>query len=295
METKPKDTNVEVYAAPPRPTINRFHSTSWETLSKEYPRLGALANFFPVAILVKYISLTKDVLVGSKRTPQIILQFYNAFITALNKVDELFCFLVITEGIDVLIKRYKSHSGTSIIWILMVFFIDYLANIVNHVLRLVMSKYHINKSETSKLDAASAATAGATDEQHKVPQEKPLKLGDEELPHLTELLNTTKSTLPRVSELRDFVIRDTFQRDYITLIKDKANSVIEPRKEQAFTLVKPAYDSAMDTVRSVTTRYEANLNEENSSIPRALYTTGLQLGTRTVRSWSDSLFPIKTE
>ena len=291
METKPNDTSVEAYAQAHGPNINRFHSTTWKTLTEEYPRLGAITNFFPVAILVKYISLTKDVFVGNKRTPQIILRLYNASVSAANRIDELFCFLVITEGIDVLVKRYKSHPGTSILWILMVFFIDYLANIVNHVLRMIMSKYRVNKSEPAQLDAASEAA----DEQQKVPQEKPLKLGDEELPHLTELLNTTKSTLPHVSEIRDFVIRDTFPRDYITLIRDKANSVIEPRKEQAFTLVKPAYDSAMDTVRSVTTRYEANLNEENSSIPRALYTTGLELGTRTVRSWSDTLFPIKTE
>lgn len=84
------------------------------------------------------------------------------------------------------------------------------------------------------------------------------------LPHLNELSSTTKSLK------KD--LQDKVNIDYIQPTKLKANKLIVEPTQNAY--------------KSVSETYETHLNKENNNVPRALYSTGRDLGNTTLKKFN---------
>ncbi|KAG0667451.1 hypothetical protein C6P45_005469 [Maudiozyma exigua] len=84
------------------------------------------------------------------------------------------------------------------------------------------------------------------------------------LPHLNELSSTTKSLKKDLQEKVNI--------DYIQPTKLKANKLIVEPTQNAY--------------KSVSETYETHLNKENNNVPRALYSTGRDLGNTTLKKFN---------
>lgn len=191
----------------------------------------------------------------SNRFSQVLLQ---KIMILLTKLDNLLAVLIFKKGIDNFINVLNNEkNGKFGIWILW-FFIDYLANCSNHILKeLIIKPLNLpynNNTYTTTTTAHNTASNNTSD-------------GNNKLPHLTELTATT-----------------------LTLSKDIQNKVqcgiVEPTKDNVkkhFDLyIKPTVDQAKETYKTVSDRYETKLKENDESIPKALYSTGLDIGNETI-------------
>ena len=84
------------------------------------------------------------------------------------------------------------------------------------------------------------------------------------LPHLDELSSTTKSLK-------------------IDLTNKVHNNYIQPTKEKANKLI---VEPTQNVYKSVSETYETNLNKENNNVPRALYSTGRDIGNTTLKKFN---------
>lgn len=84
-----------------------------------------------------------------------------------------------------------------------------------------------------------------------------------EMPHLSELSTTTRSIK------NDLQLK--VNNDYIKPTKVKATKLLEP---------------TLNTYKSVSETYETNLSKENNNIPKALYSTGKDLGNMTLKKFN---------
>lgn len=84
------------------------------------------------------------------------------------------------------------------------------------------------------------------------------------LPHLDELSSTTKS----------------LKKDLTNKVHD---NYIQPTKEKANKLI---VEPTQNVYKSVSETYETHLNKENNNVPRALYSTGRDLGNTTLKKFN---------
>lgn len=167
------------------------------------------------------------------------------FIQFLIKLDSFLAILIFNKGIDMFIDEWKGkRNGKFGIWIFW-FLIDYLANVSNHLLKeLIIKPLNFKHNKTENLDQ-----------------------DDTNLPHLNELSSTTK--------------------DLSKQIQNKVqNEIVDPTRDNVLKqfdqYIKPTMDQAKETYKTVSTKYETNLKENDESIPRAIYTTGLDIGNETM-------------
>ncbi|CCF55765.1 hypothetical protein KAFR_0A03300 [Kazachstania africana CBS 2517] len=101
-------------------------------------KVMSIAQSFPVVIgfiqwaMESEINLVNRIL-DSKMTPALLKYMYARFITLFQKVDNLFEFLVLREGVDSIIKDFQNHNNRMGFWVFW-FYIDYMANVFNTLL-----------------------------------------------------------------------------------------------------------------------------------------------------------------
>lgn len=227
-------------------------SATWAELEK-YPLVKSTVDKISQLPLVHKV-YDQTVCVSNRITSHKYLQSDRAqyviqnFLQLLIKLDSLLAVLIFNKGVDTFIDEWRGkrngHLGIWIVW----FFIDYLANCSNHILKELIIKplnfKHVSTEENLDQDDANT-----------------------NLPHLNELTSTTKS----------------LSRDLQNKVQ---NDIVEPTKgnvkKQFDQYIKPTVDSAKETYKTVSAKYETNLKENDESIPKAIYTTGLSIGSETI-------------
>ncbi|CAL9731689.1 hypothetical protein MOUN0_M03158 [Monosporozyma unispora] len=243
-------------AATETPTIetshqSKFELATWNEIGK-YPVVQETVEKVTHSTIFKTIhdrtltltsKITSSKYFQSERAQYIIQRF----LTLLLKLDSLLAVILFNKGIDSFIAEWDGkRNGKVGIWILW-FFIDYLANVSNHILKeLIIKPLHFTSSESTPTDNLDQ---------------------DDALPHLTELTSTTKNLSKDIHQ--------RVQTDYVEPTRDNM-------KKQFDQFIKPKVDQAKETYKAVSTKYETKLKENDSSIPRAIYTTGLDIGNETI-------------
>ncbi|CCD23561.1 Pln1p NDAI_0B05280 [Naumovozyma dairenensis CBS 421] len=191
--------------------------------------------------------------------PPVIKKGINKVLMFLMSIDQLINLLVFREGIDSFLKTYKNHSNHVGVWILW-FIVDYFANISNIILHeFVIKPLHLNisKKNNETPEESIKNITGKSDGKKTIAS----------LPHLAELSNTTRS-------LREDLQSRVTNSNYITQTKDKAYEKLD-------SIMKPTYDSAKETYKTVSDSYESNLHKSDS-VPRAIVSTGVEIGSLTL-------------
>lgn len=240
-------------------TDKKYHSATLNEISK-YPMVKDTLNRLNNLPLFK--KLYNQPLVISEniwksnnflQSNNFIQNIFQKILTFLTKLDNLLAILIFNKGIDNFIDTLNNKkNGTFGIWILW-FFIDYLANCSNHILKELIMK-PLNLSYNTKPPATSFSSDSTIDSNNT-------------LPHLTELTSTTLN----------------LSKD----IQNKVhNDILEPTKDNIkkhFDLyIKPTVDQAKETYKTVSDKYEAKLKENDKSIPKTIYSTGLDIGNETI-------------
>ena len=177
------------------------------------------------------------------------------FLIFLTKLDNLLAILIFNKGIDNFIDILNNEkNGKFGIWILW-FCIDYLANCSNHILKELIIK-PLNLSYNTTTTTSPSASSGNT-----------INNSSNALPHLTELTSTT------LTLSKD--IQNKVQNDILEPTKDNV-------KKQFDLYIKPTVEQAKETYKTVSDKYETKLKENDKSIPKAIYSTGLDIGNETI-------------
>ena len=200
----------------------------------------------------------------SSNSPRLVKQLVAAGKDGVFKLDELVNLLVFKEGVDGLLYDWKSHSGTPGIWLVW-FFVDYIANISNTLLREFLIKpLHLQGS-------APAKEIGSTGDDNKVSDSS-------SLPHVAELSSTTRNASQEIqSKVKSNYIDPT--RD---LAKEKYDAIVKPTTDKLQSVyIDPTKTKLNETYQRFTTVYENNLSK-SESVPKAIVSTGLDLGNATI-------------
>lgn len=233
------------------PSQTKFESATLNEIGK-YPLVQSTVDKVSHFTLFqsvhnKTVSLGSNVISSkffqSERAQYVI----QSLLSVLMKLDSLLAVIIFNKGIDNFIAEWDGKkNGKFGVWILW-FFIDYLANVSNHILKeLIIKPLNFTSSTTIPSDNLDQ---------------------DDSLPHLAELTSTTK-TLSKD-------IHQKVQTNYVEPTKDNL-------KTQFDQYIKPTVDQAKETYKTVSDKYESKLKENDSSVPKAIYTTGLDIGNETI-------------
>lgn len=167
-----------------KPSVELPQAT-WSHLQR-YPALSKFIKYAeslpPVERLISFnlvvLGSVNQWVSESSSSPRLVKQVVAAGKEGAFKLDELVNLLVFKEGVDGLLYNWKSHSNTPGIWLVW-FFVDYVANISNTLLREFLIKpLHLQGSTASK-------EIGSSGEENKVTDAS-------SLPHVAELSSTTR-------------------------------------------------------------------------------------------------------
>lgn len=259
----------------------QFYQSSTLSHLDRYPRLLDFINYIlSFTIVSSIISMfsnvafgLKRVLIDSSNTPRLIGIFYDGCIFFLRKMDDMIHILVLRDGLDMFYTQLFQHNNRAGLWIVY-FLLDYTANVLNFIIREVILKpFHSMRNESPD---------GELNEYTQF----------QELPHIKELANTTRTIGRGVSKLNSDYIRTTKERFGSQCIKpinervESTKSFVAEKMEETKTfvnekydeLVKPHYDSAYKTFSE---NYEGNFTYADS-IPRSIISTGVDLSTITL-------------
>lgn len=249
QNTRNDNNDIRTYHSATLNEINKYPIVK-DTFNKFYNSSSLLNKFFTQAFIIsKKIWKSNHFLQSNEKLQDI----FQRFLFLLIKLDNLFAVLIFEKGIDHFITVLQNEkNGTFGIWILL-FFIDFLADCSNYLLRELIIK-PLNLSHSTASASTSSASNNAVSNENS-------------LPHLTELTSTT-----------------------LTLSKDIQNKVqndiLEPAKDNVKKhfdfYIKPTVDQARETYKTVSNKYEMKLKENNSSISKAIYSTGLDIGNETI-------------
>ncbi|SCV03687.1 LANO_0G05644g1_1 [Lachancea nothofagi CBS 11611] len=276
--------NNSVRVVVDKDTVSRFASCQSATLNhlNKYETLTNSLNYLlsysvvssTISAVLTILYRVKMVAVESPKSPQLVKKGYQAGVSGLHKIDELFNLLVLREGLDEFLSQYRSHSGKAGLWVLL-YMVDYVANVSNLVLKeLVVKPLNLGKKASGPAAAAhEIETNGVSETGHT---------DAKNLPHIKELAGTTRSLSHELqSKLQSNYIGPTktkLQQEYIEPTKDKINGTREFVSEKYGEFIKPTYSAAYQTVSE---KYEGNLSK-SESVPRAIVSTGVDLGHMTL-------------
>lgn len=226
-----------------------LHLQSWDHL-QQYPLVTEYLNklnslpyvSYIQARIVSILTFTKAQIDGVAKSSKFTEGIIQRIIKMVSIVDTLFELVVLNEGVDSFIAKLEAHSNKIGMWCLL-FLVDYLANIFNILLKEFVLK-------PFKLTSVTQHSSSAETKKN------------EELPHVAELTSTTRSLS------KD--LQSKVQNDYI-----------QPTKNKITARLEPTYNQAIETYKTVSSTYENNLNK-SESIPRALYSTGIDIGSLTI-------------
>lgn len=238
-----------------------------ERNSKQIRAVPAVEKTFAVSLAV--LLKAKELLVDSPKSPAVAKKGYSLLKYSVHKFDNLFAIVVLQAGFDALFKEWQNHSNTPGLWLAW-FYIDYLANVTNILLKeFVIKPFKLNTLSSQKNPEESS------------------------LPHVNELSELTQSISKDIQDKvhADYInpTKDIALQKYEALVKPTAEKLqseyLDPTREklnaQFDILVKPTYESAKETYQTVSTTYENNLSK-TESIPRAIVTTGMDISNLTI-------------
>ena len=254
-----------------KPSVELPQAT-WSHLQR-YPALSKFIKYAeslpPVERLISFnlvvLGSVNQWVSESSSSPRLVKQLVAVGKDGAFKLDELVNLLVFKEGVDGLLYDWKSHSNTPGIWLLW-FFVDYVANISNTLLREFLVKpLHLQGS------AASKEIGSASGEDNKVSDSS-------SLPHVAELSSTTRNASHEIqSKVKSNYIDPT--RD---LAKEKYDAIVKPTTDKLQSVyIDPTKSKLNETYQRFTTVYENNLSK-SESVPKAIVSTGLDLGNATI-------------
>ncbi|CDO94751.1 unnamed protein product [Kluyveromyces dobzhanskii CBS 2104] len=234
-----------------KPSTEKF-ATQYATVNhlNKYPTLTKVVNgilsISLVSKLVSTISLAlfqfKLKVIENPRTPSFVKNSFNRSVAVLKKLDEFINTLLFREGVDAFISEYQDHGKLGF-WVAY-FAVDYFANVVNYTVKeLILKPFSLVKDEPHPSSAGRSV----------------------DLPHFKELSNTTKDVLEPTKEK----------------VVAQYDNLVKPAKDgysQAVSSAKETYSTAFKTVSD---KYDTNL-KETDSVPRAILTTGSDLGSLTI-------------
>lgn len=202
--------------------------------------------------------------------------------------DSIVALFVFEIGINCFISNYKKKNGKLGSWVIF-FIIDYIANVINHLLLgLIIKPFKFVQAKTNGKGKEVAT--------------------DSNLPHVEELTVNTKELSKQIGEkvnketitakameykgkyvdqTKDKALE--YKDKYVGQAKDTAIKYTEPYVEHAKELTEPYVEQAKDTIKIVTENYESNLKKNDDNIPKAIYNTGLELGSLTVEKINNGL------
>lgn len=287
----------------PKPDIKIvFNKETIEKFAQNSPTLNHLQKYHALSTVIKYclslplistiLSFTistnarlRTTLVDSPRSPYLVKIGYKHIQNVIWKFDELFNLLVLREGIDSLINESKTaHSGyVPGLWLLW-FCIDYFANFTDTLLKeFIVKPFKLSQSKIASKGKENVICNGDVKE-----LESPGSLR-----HIKELTTTTKTISKDIQDKinSNYITptKDIAKKNYDNYIKpttDKINTIyVDPTKKKINTqldyFVKPTVDTAKSTYKTVSSKYEDNLNKSDS-IPRAIVFTGIDIGSITI-------------
>lgn len=234
-----------------KPVTDKF-ATQYATVNhlNKYPVvLGFVDAVLSFTLVAKIVSMVSMVLyefrvrvLDSSKTPSFVKQASNYFVAGIKKLDEVVNVLILREGIDAFLSEYHD-KGKAGLW-MGYFIVDYFANVMNHLIREVVLKRFSGSKEEKRVQSAG---------------------GSIDLPHVKELRTTTREAFEPTKE--KVVAR------YDTLVK--------PAKETYTTAVSTAKETYSSAYKTISEKYDSKL-KETDSVPRAILSTGTDLGTMTV-------------
>lgn len=197
----------------------------------------------------------KTKVIDSGKTPAVVKKLFNYSVAGLKKLDEFVNTMVFREGIDAFLNEYREHGSLG--WWIAYFTVDYYANLVNYLVKeFILKPLSLIKDDASSrvsLAAASSSTA---------------------LPHFKELTNNTKDVLEPTKEK----------------VFAKYDTLVKPAKETYTHAISTAKETYSTAYKTVSEKYDTNL-KETDSVPRAILTTGSDLGSLTLerlKKYNDS-------
>lgn len=247
-----------------KPVIDKF-ATQYASINhlNKYPVVMRWINTILCLPLVSRVLSTislivfqfKTKVIDSGKTPAVVKKLFNYSVARLKKLDEFVNTMVFREGIDAFLNEYREHGSLG--WWIAYFTVDYYANLVNYLVKeFILKPLSLIKDDASSrvsLAAASSSTA---------------------LPHFKELTNTTKDVLEPTKEK----------------VFAKYDTLVKPAKETYTHAISTAKETYSTAYKTVSEKYDTNL-KETDSVPRAILTTGSDLGSLTLerlKKYNDS-------
>ncbi|CAB4254598.1 similar to Saccharomyces cerevisiae YKR046C PET10 Protein of unknown function that co-purifies with lipid particles [Maudiozyma barnettii] len=247
-----------------------YESATYDHL-KKYDALYVYADKYVPQVILTWLALlvtstqsavNRVISTGfeSNYVPHSFKTLFNKLLSKAMALDGLLNYLVLDEGVGSFKKSWDKQGGVPGVWCLY-FTLDYIANCFNVLLqRLVVVPLNLgsvsDSSNSSNNNTSGVSETSATNSSDTV------ESGN--LPHLDELSSTTKSL---TQDLHAKV-----QNDYIQPTKEKANKLILEPTQNAY--------------KSVSETYGTHLNKQNNNVPKALYSTGREIGNTTLKRFN---------
>ncbi|SMN19313.1 similar to Saccharomyces cerevisiae YKR046C PET10 Protein of unknown function that co-purifies with lipid particles [Maudiozyma saulgeensis] len=248
-----------------------YQSATYDHL-KKYDVLQAYADKYVPQMILTWLAMlattTQSIINSvistgfeSNYVPHGFKTLFNKLISKTMALDGLLNYLVLDEGVGAFKKSWDKQNGVPGVWCLY-FTLDYIANCFNVLLqRLVVIPLNLGSVSDSNKNTAnnSKNNAGVSET-----LTNGVSVENGNMPHFDELSSTTKSL---TQDLHAKV-----RNDYIQPTKEKANKLI----------VEPT----QNVYKTVSETYETHLNKQNNNVPRALYSTGREIGNTTLQKFN---------
>lgn len=202
--------------------------------------------------------------------------------------DSIVALFVFQIGINCFISNYNKKNGKMGAWIIF-FIIDYIANVINHLLLdLIIKPLKIVNGKSNKKEKD-------VDTDSTLPHVEELTINTKELSkQIGEKVNKETLTAKAIEYKGKYVDQPKdkameYKDKYVGQAKDTAMKYTEPYVEHAKVITEPYVEQAKDTIKIVTDNYENNLKKTDDNIPKAIYNTGLELGSLTVEKINSGL------
>ncbi|CCE61991.1 hypothetical protein TPHA_0B03190 [Tetrapisispora phaffii CBS 4417] len=293
-------------------TIEKFTQSS-PTLNHlaKYKVISIFLNYFLnlpffssiVSWIICYNYKFKKTLLESNNVPIVAKRIYQRAENLIWKCDEVFNYLILREGIDHFFLELNKRHYLPGVWLLW-FYIDYLANFIDVLLKeLVIKPFKISyitknennsnlgsnsnlnlelnsnakdletkkKSNGTTYDNLSNLNYNSSNEDLEELNNKNIV----ELPHLYELTSTTKSISKDIQEK----LNDNYN-SYIKPTTQKLTNLYIDEPKKIMSQVHSA--KSTEIYKTVSGSYEENFKKNNESIPRAIVSTGKDIGSLTL-------------
>ncbi|AGO12252.1 AaceriAEL108Wp [[Ashbya] aceris (nom. inval.)] len=235
---------------------------------QRYGAADALARWLPwtlvsalASVVVAVLATAKQYLVDAPGTPAAVKAAWLRLLAGAQALDSAVSTLVLRDGVDAFREQYVQHGAVGL-WAAY-FALDFTANVSNYVLRGLVRPLRVAYEPRREEAASPTSSAGS------------------EMPHLRELTNTTNA-LRRDISTKYIEPTRTMIESYLEPTRNKIEAEyihpINERVESTKTLLNSTYDAAYETVSRT---YEGNLSS-HESVSRALVSTGVDLGSKTL-------------